>query len=239
MLDKGNLSVDVPIDLQGLMGLDPPEEQKEGAPWGVWELTLRPVDYAFNALPALADRLGAPAARFRNILATCQRNQLGSRLWETYPGAVLHGTLRLQDACCTEHIAKQNKITYKGQETKYDGAEWKGNGLACIANALNIKPKCPADFDDVPFSDDELDAVLCALTGVAPPLALLSGCQLGEQILCRIQKRLNAKEKNNQEGRPRKKARATAPVGYVLLRCKFWSEIHLERMAWNAHENPR
>ena len=87
-LAKSRLCVDIPIDLQGLMGLDPSPERDgwRGTPF-LWEQTLRPVDYAFDALPPLADRIGSPVARFRTILTKGQRNQLGHRLRETYPRA--------------------------------------------------------------------------------------------------------------------------------------------------------
>ena len=89
MLGKGRIFVDVPIDLQGLMGLDPPKSSRRSNPPHIWELTCRPLDYAFGARPPLADRIGALVVRFRNILTESQRSQLGSRLWETYPGATL------------------------------------------------------------------------------------------------------------------------------------------------------
>ncbi|HWB31690.1 MAG TPA: hypothetical protein VG714_00790 [Acidobacteriaceae bacterium] len=82
MLHIGPVAVDIPIDLQGLGG---PAQISF-----VWELTRRPVDRALGALAPLADRIGAPTARFRNIVdAGGFGSSLGSRLFETYPAGSL------------------------------------------------------------------------------------------------------------------------------------------------------
>ncbi len=59
---KGRLLVDIPIDLQGLPY---PNNVRF-----IWELVKRPVDFAFDALPPLADRIGSPVARLAKI-ANC------------------------------------------------------------------------------------------------------------------------------------------------------------------------
>jgi hypothetical protein len=57
---RGAFLVDTPIDMQGLPN---PEHVTF-----LWELTMRPVDRAFGAMPPFADRIGAPAARFQHVI---------------------------------------------------------------------------------------------------------------------------------------------------------------------------
>src|SRR5579871_1354207 len=59
-LKIGPLAVDIPIDLQHLGNPDRAEY--------IWQLTRRPIDRAVGAMPALADRIGAPVARFAAIM---------------------------------------------------------------------------------------------------------------------------------------------------------------------------
>ena len=207
ILAEGNLCVDVPIDLQGLMGLDSAESSSSSYPRFIWELTLRPVDCAFHARPPLADRIGAPVVRFRNILTKSQRSQLGSRLWETYPGATLE-------------LVTRTKPGYKKGRAKSEAGEWvpiregctADEELACLATALSV-----AANPGTELNDDELDAVLCALAGVAPKCALLFGCGLEEVVSCRINKMAGTED-----------TAFAAPKGYVLVGRRFWSEIRLE-----------
>ena len=243
MFGKGRLSVDVPIDLQGLMGLDPPDPEAGTDPHRfTWELTLRPVDYAFDALPPLATFIGSPVARFRNTLKTFGTSPLGQRLWETYPAAVLR--LLGDSSACGSMIERRS---YKGGRAKREGGNWvplpkgkkqmaaaRAEALACKATELGITAS-----DETTIDDDDLDATLCALTGVAPPFALLCGSALEIEISCRIAKKLNSTSRKARAERPGQETRATAPLGYVLLRCKFWSQIHLEREKWNAQEKSR
>ncbi len=117
----------------------------------VWELTLRPVDRLVGGLPALADKIGAPTARLANILATADlTGAIGVSIFETYPSASL-AVMGLQ--------AKR----YKG--------EGNSAAVADIASRLQIT-------SDVIRNDDDLDAVICALTAVAPTTAHLRGDDL-------------------------------------------------------------
>ena len=216
ILAEGHLCVDVPIDLQDLMGLDSATSSRSVYPGFIWELTLRPVDYAFHARPPLADRIGALVVRFRNILTKSQKEQLGSRLWETYPGATLE-------------LVTRTKPRYKKGRAKSDAAKWvpsregctADEELACLATVLSVVANPGTELND-----DELDAVLCALTGIAPQWALLRGHALEDAIVCRIRKKLGDLH-----------LRATPPRGYVLLKCKFWEEIHLTGKACRTEED--
>ena len=102
LLNEGEVFIDVPIDLQGLVS--PAEVQF------VWELTRRPVDQAFRGLCPLADRIGACRVRMQNLRrrleASGQRDLLGHRLLETYPA----GSLKL---------AGKNHEGYKGGHARW------------------------------------------------------------------------------------------------------------------------
>jgi len=145
-LARGPVAVDVPIDLQGL-------PTPEGYQF-IWELTKRPVDYAFDALAPLADRLGACVARFKAVVATdVLRAELGRRLFETYPA----GSLRVMGA-------------------PYQGYKGVAGRHLCTAIAHTL------GFHHCDLSDDELDAIICAVTAVAP-----DGCRLeGKRLVQRM-----------------------------------------------------
>ena len=120
----------------------------------IWELTKRPVDYALEALAPLADRLGACVARFKAVLATDElRLELGRRLFETYPA----GSLRLMGG------------PYKG---------YKGDAGRDLRNRIARR----LDFHPCDLSDHELDAIICAVTAIAP-----EGCRLeGKRLVQRM-----------------------------------------------------
>jgi len=76
--DIGPIAVDIPIDLQNLVF---PERAAL-----IWELTQRPIDRALRAMPPLANRIGAPVARFSAIFRQGKfGDRLGRDLFETYP----------------------------------------------------------------------------------------------------------------------------------------------------------
>jgi hypothetical protein len=138
----GNIAVDVPIDLQGLP-----------APEGyifIWELTKRPVDYAFGAMSPLADRLGACVARFKALLAAGNlESELGHRVFETYPAASL-------------------KLLGRAHR-RYKGAAGRD-----LCNEIGVQ----LGFHDCDLLDDELDAIICAVTAAAPATFRLEGKRL-------------------------------------------------------------
>lgn len=221
MLGEGRLCVDVPIDLHGLLGLD----QREVDARFVWGLTRRPVDFAFGGLAPLADRIGSPVMRLRNVLTTEYRDQLGSSLWETYPGA----TISLSDLflqCKNE----KDSLAYKHGEAQWGPEGWvaagEGKVAATIVSRMASEMGITAS-DGTTINDDELDAVICALTGVAPRSALCRDGDLEKEILRRIEEKTPAKMRTQ-------KSRTTAPRGYVLLLRRFWSEISLEKVDWHT-----
>jgi hypothetical protein len=196
-LASGALYVDVPIDLQGLPSVADPDY--------AWQLTKRPVDYAIGGLPALASLIGAPTARFLNVLQgiDAPENLLGSVLFETYPAASL------------DQMGLPSK-GYKGQTIKVSGAEvtmlhcprTKEPILDRIARGLELRSET-----EIVLSDDDVDAIICALTGVLDKDRRLQGHALMKKLEITLREKLDGdhtlKKKMDQL--------LTLPQGYVLL----------------------
>jgi len=142
-LNIGPLAVDIPIDLQDLR--TPIDAEY------IWQLTRRPVDRAIGAMPPLADRIGAPVARFAAIMREGDFDGLlGEKLFEAYPA----GTLKM---------LKIEAGHYKGEA----GAD----ALVRLCETLRIKPRVE--------SDDNIDAIICAITAAAPADAVHDADALG------------------------------------------------------------
>lgn len=186
-LRRAPLYADVPIDLQGL--------PCPGGEVYAWQLVKRPVDFAFGALPPLADRIGAVVARFRNILRSLPSDwgePLGSRLYEAYPAA----SLRLLGL---PHKGYKDE----GKTILFEDGGWVGSGprgkvLAGIARELGMTADPGGRLNH-----DEFDAVLCALAGLVDPACL---CQ-GEDLKAVISREV-AYERID----------SSPPRGYVLVR---------------------
>ncbi|NDJ87462.1 MAG: DUF429 domain-containing protein [Chloroflexi bacterium] len=183
-LTAGALYVDIPIDLQGLPS---PEN-----PFFAWELTRRPIDFAFQAMPALADRIGAPMARFRHLLAGLDNATVGENVFETYPA------LSLRNLGLTAR-------GYKNQHARYHEGEWQGGYLAELLNALGFE----ADDGSV-IDDDAFDAMICALTGVVGLDHCLAGSALEAETAALLRARTPLKEHAH--------IRIAVPVGYAVLK---------------------
>jgi hypothetical protein len=192
----GPLFIDVPIDLQGL-----PTVEKCSF---VWELTRRPVDAALAALAPLADRIGYPVARFQRLLRlfAADGDPVGEHLFETYPAASLKN-LQLP--------AKG----YKGQRAHFQDGKWSGGTIARIAAGLRIHAA-----EGESLTDDDLDALICAVTGVASDHNQLQGDALCEVIAAKLRKK-TAKRFHSL-------LRTSAPRGYVLLQAPFPESISIQ-----------
>ena len=149
LLKIGPVAIDVPIDLQGL----PLRRVTEA-----WQLTKRPVDEEFDALPPLASWLGACVARFAAILPDELREKdLGVRMFETYPAASLQRRFGKDDPDVKQYkLADKNK-----KQIAIDARQGLSRrlGITCEGQAL---------------THDELDAVICALAAIATPQYLLT-----------------------------------------------------------------
>ncbi len=198
---KGPVFVDIPIDLQGLPS--PPDASY------IWELIYRPVDFAFDAMPPLADRIGSPVARFLNLLSSIQRefkDPLGKQIFETYPARSLF------------YMGLRGK-GYKKQKVCYSKMKWmshnKNKILTEIVEGLDLTAG-----EDVCLDDNELDAGICAITGIADENHRLQENELTECI--------NGLISNGK--------RYPAPMGYVLLKKKPDVKINITKKTMKSHE---
>lgn len=143
----------------------------------IWELTKRPIDYALEALPPLSERLGACVARFGALLSTASAlSAIGRQIFETYPA----GSLRMLNLPNTGY---------------------KGTGGRAVRREIAHKLR----FDQIDVSDDELDAIICAATIVAPANCRLEGAGLIERMHA-----IDPFTEMTPRGR-------LEPAGYVLL----------------------
>ncbi|MGH7246999.1 MAG: hypothetical protein ACREH9_02750 [Pseudomonadota bacterium] len=134
----GPVAVDFPIDLQGLPRPDAPVE--------IWELTKRPIDKKLGAMLPFADRIGAPVARFAAIGESANFGSvLGSNLFETYPST----------------IWQKLGIVAAGYKSR-DKVRAKARTQACKALCKNFR------IEPLLENDDDINAIICAVTAVAP-----------------------------------------------------------------------
>ena len=187
----GDVLVDTPVDLQGL--------PCPVNPFFTWELVKRPVDYAFDALAPLANLIGAPVARFQNMLSALREEKSSEgfdRVYETYPAA----SLKLLGLWSSG---------YGSQSMRFSGGRWEGGPLGGIANNLEMKGK----------EGDAFDAALCAITGVVAEDAHLRGEGLSREVYRRIKARVA----------PRHHAwiAASVPKNYILMKTPPEKEIRV------------
>jgi Protein of unknown function (DUF429) len=147
-LALGPVAVDIPIDLQNLLVPDHAV--------AIWELTRRPIDKQLNAMPPLADRIGAPVARFSTIMRESDfGDRLGRDLFETYPAESLR------------RMGLKGNYKTKGPERSLE------RSAVCERLSKHLS------LDGVCSTDDDFDAIICALAAVAPDADLVSADELG------------------------------------------------------------
>jgi hypothetical protein len=174
------LLVDIPIDLQGV------DKLWRADPAKFWQLCFRPIDYAFDAMAPLASYLGVLTIRFLRAYCrfasfeTAQQDDYsgpvssagypatGFHLFETYPKVVLQRALGEQN---------KNLCNYKGGKISWKNNKWlplnhdksSDIDLAEMARKLLVSPTgSGAELTNI--TDDEFDAIVCALTGVSKRL---------------------------------------------------------------------
>ena len=146
------------------------------APQRVWQLTNRPVDKAFTALPPLADKIGAVVARMQRLkFVLGDKSFVGKNLFETYSAASLE-LLGLYDK---KHkgVARFESGSWRGVEVAKKSEQAKNSRLA--ENLNQLRWTASNDFE---LTHDEFDAALCALTGIASPDSRLEGPELEEEM---------------------------------------------------------
>ncbi len=200
----GAFFVDTPVDLQGLP--NPPHA------FFTWELVKRPVDYAFDALAPLANLIGAPVARFQNVLSTLlEDGHDGDHgVFETYPAA----TLKLLDLWTSG---------YGREPVRFDDGRWEGGPMADIASSLGIVAE-----EGETMSGDEFDAAICAITGVVDREKLLEGSELSEEVFEKIQAKVGAR---HQDRIP-----TAVPDNYMLMSSDPEVKIHVVRRPMKGPE---
>lgn len=161
---RGPVMVDLPLELDDL--------PRPADPAFVWELVHRPVDYALDAMPPLANLIGAPVARFLNLLHELPAEWVGTRLFETYPAASL-GRLGLHG---------RGYKSNSGVTMQFINGQWQGAALMA-ENATRLGWQADSELR---LTDDEFDAALCALTGIADTEHQLRGERLDDEITRRI-----------------------------------------------------
>ena len=154
IVDGYGVSMDCPIDLQGLPTLLNPQY--------LWQLIRRAIDRLVNGIPPLADKLGSVVAR---CLATLQhenlRGELGIHLFETYPKAIL-----IRKRFERSDIKKGWIVLLAAdgpQEVEASGdteQEREQNGLAVVAELRRLHVVCGGE-QPVRLTDHQLDAILC------------------------------------------------------------------------------
>lgn len=169
LLSKGKVLIDMPLDLQSL--------STPNCATQIWQLTKRPVDYVFSALPPLADKIGSPVARAQIILATLKERspeqiRFGDNLYETYPAGSLE-------------LIELPRKGYKDQSITFVEGKWRGESLATIANGLRLQAG-----SEISLNDDDVDAIICALTGVVDSSDVLETDLLEKEIADRLKQSL-------------------------------------------------
>lgn len=177
----------------------------------LWEMTHRPIDFAFYGDAPLTDRVGEFGVRFRALLAASVF-ELGDDIIEVYPRA----TIELLDF----------RGQYQGGSSHHSTNGWKADDrnkrgdklMAKILAELGINPGQGADK----LASDDLDAILCALTSLAAAVdeGLLTGKELNQEIAERSARR-GVSEPDEQH---------TAPGATAVLARPFWESLTVARV---------
>ena len=172
----------------------------------LWEMTHRPIDFAFYGDAPLSDRISEFGVRFRALLAASVF-ELGDDIIEVYPRA----TVELLDF----------RGQYLGGAAHHGTNGWKPDDrnkradklLAKILAELGVNAGQGGDK----LNSDDLDAILCALTSLAASIGegVLTGDDLNREIAERVSRRGNAEPD----------AQHTAPGATALLARPFWDNL--------------
>ena len=171
-----------------------------------WELTYRPIDFAFYGDAPLTDRVGEFGVRFRAMLAASVF-ELGNDLIEVYPRA----TIELMDF----------RGQYAGGSAHHGGHGWKPDNrekradklMAKLLSELGINPGQNA----AKLDSNDLDATLCALTalGAASSAGILAGAELDHEVAERVARRAMVDVETQH----------TAPQALAVLARPFWESV--------------
>lgn len=201
------MAVDVPLDLQGL--------GSRGEARYVWELTHRPVDFAFYQDAPLTDRIGAFNARFSEFLARSQF-ALGKDIIEVSPPA------------CVEFFDFRG--SYKGGSAHQAKAgHWKADDSTQSADKAFTKVVHELGFNientaEGRLDSGDVDAILCALTALALAKGghTVTGPEFARVIAERVARRMNMEA--------REFVKLEAPRACHALAQPFWQAVLVTRV---------
>lgn len=196
------VGVDVAIDIEALSAGG---TRRAPAQRMLWELTHRPIDFAFYGDAPLTDRVGEFGVRFRALLAASAFD-LGDEILEVYPRASVE--------------LLEFRGQYRDGAAHHTAQGWKADDrnkradklMAKLLDELGVNPLPGADK----LNSDDLDAMLCALTalGAASAQGVLSGAELDREISERIARRANSEP-----------VEFTAPQACAVLARPFWETL--------------
>lgn len=199
------IGVDVALDVSGLVS-----PMGEPGSRQLWELTHRPLDFAFYGAAPLTDKIGEFGHRFRAMLGL---SEFGGKLIEVSPLA----TVELLGF----------KGQYVGGGAHHGHSGWKADDkgkrgdklMAKLLSELGVNPLPGAEK----FGSDELDAMLCALTALAVARgdAVVKGKELDADVSERCARRAIA------EPNPAHKA----PANSAVLAEPFWATLNVSAKA--------
>jgi hypothetical protein len=203
ILKDGVIAVDIPVDLQGLSHFS-------GKAKRLWELTLRPVDKAFDALPPLASLIGSPVARFQYLLANMQLSgPVDNCVYETYPKASLD-------------IRNITSTGYKNCFARWEGERWfisnGKTGKTASTEGIMKSFSFKGSRDGLRLDDNDIDSAICALTALAATQKRQSHIVYGDKLDKTIRQKLLDKGLIEENDFVR------SPQGYVLLGEYNWFE---------------
>ncbi|MBZ0136930.1 MAG: hypothetical protein K8I27_11210 [Planctomycetes bacterium] len=202
------IGVDVALDIDALGAGG---NRRAPALRQLWELTHRPIDFAFYGDAPLTDRVGEFGVRFRTLLAS-SAFELGDDIIEVYPRATVE-LLEFRG----QHIggaAHHSTNGWKGDDRNKRGDKL----MAKILSELGVNPGQGADKLD----SDDLDAMLCALTALGATIAqgVLTGDELAREITERVARRGNAEPDPLH----------VAPGATAVLARPFWESLTVAKI---------
>lgn len=201
--------IELPKPLFVDVALSTPEAP--GASALLWELSYRPLDFAFYGDAPLTDKIGEFGVRFRAMLA--DGFEIGKDILEASPRA----TVELLEF----------KGQYSGGAAHHGHSGWKADDrnkrgdklMAKLLSELGVNPGQGAEK----LNGDDLDAILCALTSLAWQRrdAVLLGKTLDAEVAERCARRAIAEPSQAHK----------APKAAAVLAEPFWETLTVSRSA--------
>lgn len=178
----------------------------------LWQVTHRPVDFAFYGEAPETSAVGEFSQRFRAFMASSQFD-LGKDIFETMPGAIV-------ELYNFKGQYKSSSAHHGQHGWKPDNKQKRSDRLLCnLLTELGINP---GNKSGAKLTSSEFDAVICALTALAieEGKPLMNGGRLAEEITQRAKRRANADKGPNLRG----------PNGLSLLAQPFWESIEVTKL---------